>query len=157
MAVGVIGAATKGMMLFRKSSAVESDVMEPDPDEEELRNFEANCRLLNSKQYTGFRRLQVETWLLFEDQTSSWYAQVVQFSMFVLIVFSTALILAQSHGECRWVSSTPSPAWVGVSFRELVDDLHPCDDLSLPMFVNTSCYRVCDHKLEPFDKGGCGA
>ena len=91
--------------------------------------FETNCHLLNTKQYTGKRRLQVrgtttkhaapqhvttlrlhapmvsqvELWLLFEDQTSSIYAKITQISLLGLIVFSTVLILVQSHTTCIFV------------------------------------------------------
>ena len=34
---------------------VDSD---PDPDESELRSFEKNCQMLNTRQYSGVRRLQ---------------------------------------------------------------------------------------------------
>ena len=66
--------------------------------------FESNCHLLNTKQYKGLRRVKVEIWLLFEDQTSSVYAKITQASLMLLIVFSTILILVQSYGRCKWVS-----------------------------------------------------
>ena len=42
----------------------------------ELIAFENNCKLQNTRQYSGIKRLQIECWLLFEDQTSSIWAKV---------------------------------------------------------------------------------
>ena len=95
---------------------------EPDPDEAELLSFEKNCQILNVQQYTGWRRLQVEIWLLFEDQTSSVLAKWVQGCILVVIIFSTFLILLQSYGECRYVL----PPSQGVPW----DALASCDALS---------------------------
>lgn len=134
-----IATAAAGARLFRRG-ADENEPMEPDPDETELRMFEHNCRLLNSKQYTGFRRLQVETWLLFEDQTSSIWAQVVQFCMFVLIIFSTALILAQSVGECAWMVGNPGD-FLNMSFEELVYSHRNCSDLTSAELAGSPCTR----------------
>ena len=98
-----VARAAAGMMRRRRTIKFE-EPMEPDPDEQELRMFESNCHLLNTKQYKGLRRVKVEIWLLFEDQTSSVYAKITQASLMLLIVFSTILILVQSYGRCKWVS-----------------------------------------------------
>ena len=53
-----ISMSAAGMLLNRKKGDNIEAAMEPDADEKELALFEANCRLLNTKQYTGFRRVQ---------------------------------------------------------------------------------------------------
>jgi len=153
MAGKMIVAAAGGMITFRKHHPSD-EPMEPDPDEQELRMFEHNCRLLNSKQYTGFRRLQVETWLLFEDQTSSIYAQLVQFGMFILIIFSTALILAQSVGECSWAAGEPDADWLKYDFGTLTTEINPCIDLTSEELALSSCTRVCNYKPEVWEENG---
>ena len=64
MAFRAVNAAAVGM---RKMSSLKSlrsghkaaeEALEPDPDEQELQMFEHNCRLLNTKQYSGIKRLQ---------------------------------------------------------------------------------------------------
>ena len=60
----------------RRAFPVEEDVREPDEDERELVNFERHCNLLDTSQYHGLQRVQIEIWLLFEDASSSLAAQV---------------------------------------------------------------------------------
>lgn len=111
--------------------------------------FEKNCQLLNKQQYKGFRRWQVEIWLLFEDNTSSTYAFVVQGSLLVLIIFSTGLILAQSSANtCAYYRSPVA----GVPWESLT----PCLSLSGQSEAMTSvdCERVCSKRLEPLEPGG---
>ena len=136
-------------MRRRRSQSGVVDIAEPDPEEEELRAFEKNCRLLNTVQYRGWRRFQVEVWLLFEDQTSSRAAALVQGSIFMLIIFSTALILIQSLNECKWVYG---PA-AGLPYANLTE----CrlGDLETQAFaMSGGCERVCKRRLEPLEPGG---
>lgn len=120
---------------------------EPDPDEMELRAFESNCERLDSSRATSrWHWLQVEAWLLFEDTSSSPAAKWVQGSLFVLIIFSTCLILAQSWTDCKWVDAIPAG-------RFGYDALPAC---ATPFNSNTSdgCFRVCRERKEPFEPGG---
>ena len=128
-----------------------SEVLEEDSNElSELANFEANCQMLNSRQHTGFKRVQVELWLIFEDQTSSTTAKVVQITLITLIVLSTILILVQSELECKWIFGSAE----GRSY----DTLLPCNTSSAEMVSvaagSESCSRVCRKRLEPMDPGG---
>ena len=59
-------------------------------EEEEMEVFDPAA-------HTGFKRLQVRMWLLFEDSASSRAANVVQSTLLVLILISTSLILIESH------------------------------------------------------------
>ena len=131
----------------------QDEPMEPDPDERELRMFEHNCRLLNTKHFSGLQRLQVETWLLFEDQKSSVYAMWTQTVLLMLIVFSTGLILVQSYLSCKYVF-TENPE-TGVSYLELpYEQLSLCDNLTSPVHLTISCTRVCAERLDWFEEGG---
>ena len=106
--------AAKGLKMRRqqtfqaKGRKIDRDVLEKDPDEKELLTFEDLCYWLNTKKFTGMTRVQVELWLLFEDQTSSIYAKITQWFLLFLIVFSTVLILLQSQVPCQRLTHSPS-------------------------------------------------
>ena len=77
-----VGAAAAGAMISRRKSRGVHAITRSrghdsvDAEEAEMLAFEMHCQLLNTQQYKGFRRWQVEIWLLFEDQTSSTAAAV---------------------------------------------------------------------------------
>ena len=109
--------------------------------------FEHNCRLLNTKHFSGVQRIQVEVWLLFEDQKSSVYAMWTQTVLLVLIVFSTGLILVQSLMPCKYVfESDPvsGASWLATPYESLA----LCDNLTSPVHLTISCTRVCAERLE---------
>ena len=107
--------------------------------------FEDNCLLLNTKQYTGIKRVRVELWLLFEDQGSSVFAKITQMSLLILIIFSTVLILVQSYVACMWAQAPVD--------GRAYEDLEACD-LASPTLGSTDCTRVCERRLDPLDPGG---
>jgi len=133
----------------RRAFPVEEDVREPDEDERELINFERHCNLLDTRQYHGLQRVQIEIWLLFEDASSSVAAQVVQTGILLLIIFSTILILVQSYTECKWVQGTICVGTVCTPF----DELTSCDPVSFTS-SDERCTRVCPKRLEPLEPGG---
>ena len=51
-----------GAMIQRRKAGSASDAI--DVEEARMLAFEKNCQLLNKQQYKGFRRWQVEIWLL---------------------------------------------------------------------------------------------
>ena len=71
---------------------------------------------LDASQETGLRKVQVSTWLLFEDSTSSLAAKVTQGMLILLILISTINMLVESHTACRFeVRSEPPAANAGLS------------------------------------------
>ena len=71
---------------------------------------------LDASHETGLRKVQVSTWLLFEDSTSSLGAKVVQGVLLMLILISTINMLIESHTACRFeVRSEPPAANAGLS------------------------------------------
>jgi hypothetical protein len=134
---------------LRKHRAAKPEAsFEEDPEEAELRSFEKNCQLLNTKQYKGLRRVQVELWLLFEDQTSSSAAMFTQGLIFFLIIFSTALILVQSTGQCKYVLGDQLPSALAYG------DLVACTNYTSASVAEQGCTRVCLEKKDPFEPGG---
>uniref|UniRef100_A0A7S2IQL4 Ion transport domain-containing protein n=1 Tax=Haptolina brevifila TaxID=156173 RepID=A0A7S2IQL4_9EUKA len=132
----------------RGDSRAEQNIQEilddHDNEDSELKHFEEQCQFLDTQQYHGIQRLQVECWLLFEDSSSSFSAQVLQSAILVAIIFSTTLILVQSVGTCKWaMGAVRGSRW---------DDLAKCDPLSAD--IADGCTRVCLRKLEPFEEGG---
>ena len=71
-----VGAASAGAIIQRRGGKMLMSTESTDAEESEIMSFERDCQLLNTQQYKGFRRFQVEVWLLFEDQTSSTCAAV---------------------------------------------------------------------------------
>ena len=70
---------------------------------------------LDAAHEKGLRKVQVSTWLLFEDSTSSVAAKVVQGVLMLLILISTVNMLVESHTACRFeVRSEPPAANAGL-------------------------------------------
>ena len=70
---------------------------------------------LDASRETGLRKVQVSTWLLFEDSTSSLAAKVTQGFLILLILISTINMLVESHTACRYeVRSEPPAANAGM-------------------------------------------
>ena len=95
--IAVINLRRQRSVRLPKELDDDDDFTEPDPEEQELRNFENHCRLLDTAKFSGLEWVQVNTWLLFEDSASSRAANVVQSTLLVLILISTSLILIESH------------------------------------------------------------
>ena len=57
---------------------------------------------LDAAHEKGLRKVQVSTWLIFEDSTSSLAAKVVQGVLMLLILISTINMLVESHTACRF-------------------------------------------------------
>lgn len=90
----MVGVAALSAGLARNSiRRRKQSTTDPDPDEKELVSFEETCHMMNTQHYRGFRKLQVHIWLLFEDASSSAYAQIVQTILTLLIILSTILIV----------------------------------------------------------------
>lgn len=141
------GVAAANMM--KRTQAEKDQQSSKEEDENEQQKFELSCRLLDTKQFSGFERLQVEMWLLFEDQTSSVWAFLTQGVLLLLIVFSTFLVVMQSStNECGYmIGPTAGRSW---------EDLQPCttEVLTSPLMLDVSCERVCQRRLEPLEEGG---
>ena len=70
---------------------------------------------LDAAHEKGLRKVQVSTWLIFEDSTSSLAAKVVQGVLMLLILISTINMLVESHTACRFeVRSEPPAANAGL-------------------------------------------
>ena len=70
---------------------------------------------LDAAHEKGLRKVQVSTWLLFEDSTSSVAAKVVPGVLMLLILISTINMLVESHTACRFeVRSEPPAANAGL-------------------------------------------
>ena len=68
-----VAGAAAGALRMRDKNGAEAEWGEA---EREVVDFEANCNLVDTRQFRGLKRIQVEVWLLFEDQSSSVYAKV---------------------------------------------------------------------------------
>jgi hypothetical protein len=66
--------------------------------------------VLDDRTESGFRRVQIWLWLVFEDATHSRLARVVQGWVFFCIFLSTFLELLMSYTPCEW------KPWYDVSF-----------------------------------------
>jgi len=67
--------------------------------------------VLDDRRESGFRRVQVWLWLVFEDATHSKLARMVQAWVFFCIFLSTFLELLMSYTPCEW------KPWHEVSFE----------------------------------------
>ena len=108
---------------------MDDDEKEQQEDEDELQNWEIQIQRLDYTRYSGLRRFQVQTWLLFEDSSSSQAAAIMEITLLVLIVLSTALILIKSMKTCYHVTDYTTLE------RCVVNETYAPDQ---------ECYRVCD-------------
>ena len=91
---------------------------------------------LDAAHEKGLRKVQVSTWLIFEDSTSSLAAKIVQGVLMLLILISTVNMLVESHG-CRFeVRSEPPAANAGLGtshYQRTCDEVRRWSPLALAL------------------------